>query len=56
MPHLLISSCSVDKPGVLTLRGAPNERQPWTPTPRIAIDVALNVPQHWIEHAEQVAS
>ncbi len=39
MPHLLISSCSVDKPGVLTLRGAPNERQPWTPTPRIAIDV-----------------
>lgn len=39
MPHLLISSCSVDTPGVLTLRGALNERQPWTPTPRIAIDV-----------------
>jgi hypothetical protein len=39
MSNLLIKSCSVDKPGVLTLRGYPNERQPWTPTPRIAIDV-----------------
>ena len=39
MPHLLISSCSVDRPGVLTLRGYPNERQPWTPTPRLVVDV-----------------
>lgn len=39
MDTLLIKSCSVDRPGVLTLRGVPNERQPWTPTPRIAIDV-----------------
>lgn len=39
MEPLLIKSCSVDKPGVLTLRGYPNERQPWTPTPRVSIDV-----------------
>ncbi|RTL24273.1 MAG: hypothetical protein EKK55_11700 [Rhodocyclaceae bacterium] len=39
MEPLLIKSCSVDRPGVLTLRGYPNERQPWTPTPRLVVDV-----------------
>lgn len=39
MEPLLITSYSVDRPGTITLRGAANSRQPWTPTPRLVVDV-----------------
>lgn len=35
---LLITDCFTNKPGIISLRGETNRRQPWAPTPRIEID------------------
>lgn len=39
MEPMLVTSITVDKPGVLTLRGPGNPRHPWAPTPRVVVDV-----------------
>ena len=39
MEPIIVTALSRQKPGVLQLRSVENVRQPWVPTPRLAIDV-----------------